>query len=67
MIMSASAFELNSEIIGPQRLGKRACEFGCLNQVACDKACYDVEIGKPSIGVCHDGKCYCGFTPDKVR
>jgi hypothetical protein len=66
MIMSTSAFKLNSEVSGPQRLAKRACEFGCQNQAGCDLACYNSNAGVPVLGVCHDGKCYCGFMPRHV-
>ncbi|KAI7906232.1 uncharacterized protein BX663DRAFT_256751 [Cokeromyces recurvatus] len=59
-------FELKNTILPPQRLVKRACDFSCQYQAQCDNKCYSKNYGSFLLGVCHDGKCYCGFVPENI-
>ncbi|KAI8081164.1 hypothetical protein BDF21DRAFT_418544 [Thamnidium elegans] len=47
-----------------QKLEKRGCDFHCQNQPRCDKTCEDLSYGAFLLGVCHRGKCFCGFMPN---
>ncbi|KAI9482680.1 MAG: hypothetical protein EXX96DRAFT_118465 [Benjaminiella poitrasii] len=65
----AHTFELTSknlDILPPQRLAKRDCDFSCRNQAQCDDRCYSKNYGTFLLGVCHNGKCYCGFVPENI-
>ncbi len=46
-----------------QRLSKRGCVFTCCDQNKCDLACGSLDYGTFLLGVCHRGKCFCGFLP----
>lgn len=65
LFVFVNSFQLNSDIIPPQRLAKRDCDFSCRNQDACNRQCWSRSVGVPLIlGVCHRNKCFCGWIPD---
>ncbi|KAI7879210.1 uncharacterized protein EV154DRAFT_524689 [Mucor mucedo] len=51
-----------------QKLSKRGCDFACKRQADCDNICYTQPFSDIMLGVCRNGKCYCGFMPsDRVH
>lgn len=60
-LMAATDREVSSDHL--QRLAKRGCDFACKKQSECDDQCYALDYGTFLLGVCHGGKCFCGFMP----
>ncbi|KAI8371846.1 hypothetical protein BD560DRAFT_395609 [Blakeslea trispora] len=54
-------FDIKRDIMLPQRLEKRGCEFSCRHQDKCDDDCSKQNTGEPTLGICRHGYCYCGF------
>lgn len=63
--LAASFVDLLEPPTHLHKLSKRECkvDLSCAHQDQCDQQCLNLGLGF-MLGVCHGGKCYCGWMPE---